>query len=90
MRIKVAGVVLAIVLAGCGGSTGSGDVDWSKYPPQLRTIIEQDTAARNCDGSQAAFDMWSNAHDPGRGERYSHTAVMQYIDSKLESAGCYG
>jgi len=86
---KTSALLLAALLtASCSGS--GGGVDWSKYPPALQTILEQDTAARNCSGLQEAFDFWSNAHDPGRGSRYSHTDLMKHIDGRLEAAGCYG
>jgi hypothetical protein len=54
-------------------------------PPALKQIIDEDTAAKNCDGLQATFDTWADADDPTN----TSAELLSYIDNGLQEAGCY-
>jgi len=54
-------------------------------PPKLKQIIDEDTAAANCEGLQAAFDNWEGADDPTN----TSSDLLTYIDAGMQEAGCY-
>lgn len=53
-------------------------VDWSKYPAKYQQIIDEDTAAGNCEGLQTTFDAAP-----------SDAKLLTYIDEALKLADCY-
>lgn len=53
-------------------------VDWDAFPPEYQRLIDEDTAAGNCEALQETFDA---ARDD--------VPLLTYIDEALEIAGCY-
>jgi hypothetical protein len=54
------------------------EVDWSTLPPEYQRLVDEDTAAGNCDGLQEMFDAAPDQVD-----------VLNYLNEALEIAGCY-
>jgi hypothetical protein len=54
------------------------EVDWSTLPPEYQRLVDEDTAAGNCDGLQDTFDA-----------AREDVALLNYLDEALELAGCY-
>lgn len=83
---RLALIVGALVLAGCGGNSGDKNddparsVDWSKYSPAVKERIAQLDKTKNCNGLQKEFDS-ANSHQS--------TDLMTYIDTLMKNDGCY-
>lgn len=90
--------LVAIALAGVGAcgagssSTSNSDaVDWSMYSPEVKDRIDRLASQGDCPGLQAEFDTADANDDATRARTGKGNAdLMEYIDGKLEDAGCYG
>lgn len=61
-------------------------VDWSMYPPKAKKSIDKAAKAKNCKALQAKFNTWASSPT---GQPTGNTAVVAYIQKKMEAAGCY-
>lgn len=83
----------ALLLTGCASpaaptpTTGPSEppaaeertkVDWSTLPADYQRIVDEDTAAGDCEALQDMFDAAPDNVD-----------LLNYLDEALELAGCY-
>lgn len=82
--VGIAAVLSGVLLTTSGCSAGGSDVQWDKYPPDLKVIIDDYAAARDCDGLSRTFVTWAHARRAG-----GTADVMGYIHVRMWASGCY-
>ena len=86
---------VALVLAGCSGSDGSGATTttvlvWADYEPGLQAKIDAMAVSKDCDGMQSDFNQIGATNLAVR-QKFGHgnEAVLTYIDAKEREANCF-
>lgn len=94
--------VLVVIVAGCGGAPNDPGkpaaekkstlpaVDWQNYDPSVKQRIDDAAARKVCDELQHEFDV-ADANNAIQRNRTGdgNTDLMEYVDAKMKSAGCY-
>ena len=85
--MKAPAIPLICLLAACGPPP---EVDWSGYHPSVKDRIDRLAAAHDCAELQREFDT-ANANSDAQRNRAGrgNALLMDYIDVKLRSVGCY-
>jgi hypothetical protein len=81
-RRLAVGVIIAAALVSCDQDASTSS-EWDEFPSGLKSSIDAYAADGDCAGLQQTFDTVDAADG-------SHPDILNYIDDKLSSAGCYG
>ena len=73
-------VILALLLAGCGGSDRPGDP----------AVYERIAGLSDCSQLQEQFNLAERTHQRGGEWGPSGTAYMEAADKRMREVGCYG
>lgn len=81
-RRLAVGILISAALVSCDQDASTSS-EWDEFPSGLKSSIDAYAADGDCAGLQQTFDTVDAADG-------AHPDILNYIDEKMSSAGCYG